>query len=38
MGPVGHGHYSGMDGSLTTDLGSLSTALEIVGSIKVHLN
>jgi hypothetical protein len=38
MEPVGHGHYSGMDGSLTTDLSSLTTALEIAGSIKVHFN
>jgi len=38
MNPVGHGHYSGMDGSLTTDLSTLTTALEIAKSITVRIN
>jgi len=32
---IGHSHYAGEDGSLTTDIGTLTTALEIVGVIKV---
>jgi hypothetical protein len=38
MKPVGHGHYSGADGSLTSDLGTLTTALSITKSIRVQLN
>jgi hypothetical protein len=38
MKPVGHGHYSGMDGSLTTDLSTLTTALEIAKSITVRID
>jgi len=30
MKPIGHSHYSGKDGSLSPDLGTLTTALEIV--------
>ena len=32
---IGHSHYSGADGSLTEDISSLSTALQIAGVIKV---
>jgi len=32
---VGHSHYSGLDGNLYTDLSTLTTALEIVGSAQV---
>jgi hypothetical protein len=35
MAPVGHSHYSGYDGSLNPNLETLTTALEIVKSIKV---
>lgn len=35
MEPVGHGHYSGADGSLTKDLGTITTAREIAESVKV---
>jgi hypothetical protein len=38
MKPVGHGHYSGIDGSLTTDLSTLTTALEIAKSITVRID
>jgi hypothetical protein len=38
MKPVGHGHYSGKDGSLTTDLGTMTTALEIAKSITVKID
>jgi hypothetical protein len=38
MIPVGHGHYSGKDGSLTTDISTLTTALSIAKSIKVKLD
>jgi hypothetical protein len=37
MVPVGHSHYSGLDGSLDPDLGTLTTALGIVESIRVIL-
>jgi len=37
MKPVGHSHYSGQDGSLTTDLSSMTTALDIAGKIVVKL-
>jgi len=33
MIPIGHSHYSGLDGSLDPDLSSLSTALQIVKSV-----
>ncbi len=32
---IGHGHYSGKDGSLTTDVSTLTTALEIADKIEV---
>lgn len=38
MKPIGHSHYSGADGSLTTDLSSLTTALKIAKKISVKLN
>lgn len=37
MKPVGHGHYSGLDGSLNPDLSTLTTALEIVSKITVQI-
>ncbi len=38
MVPVGHSHYSGADGSLSPDLSTLTTALDIVKSITVKIN
>lgn len=38
MKPVGHGHYSGLDGSLDKDLSTLTTALDIAKSIKVKID
>ena len=38
MKPIGHGHYSGSDGSLTADLSTLTTAMEIVKRIAVRLD
>ena len=35
MKAIGHGHYAGEDGSLNTDLTTLSTALEIAEKISV---
>lgn len=37
MKPMGHSHYSGQDGSLTADLSSITTALDIAGKIVVKL-
>ena len=37
MKPVGHGHYSGLDGSLNADLSTLTSALEIVKEITVQI-
>jgi hypothetical protein len=37
MKPIGHGHYSGKDGDLYTDLCSMTTALDIVESIIVKV-
>ncbi|MDD3079528.1 MAG: hypothetical protein PHH37_10555 [Paludibacter sp.] len=37
MKPAGHSHYSGKDGSLDTDLTTLTTALKIARSITVKL-
>ncbi|MBK7028978.1 MAG: hypothetical protein IPH45_07125 [Bacteroidales bacterium] len=34
--PVGHGHYAGKDGSLTKDISTLTTAKQIMKSIKVR--
>ncbi len=38
MKPIGHSHYSGKDGSLTTDLSTLTTALNIANKITVNVN
>jgi hypothetical protein len=35
MKPVGHSHYSGKTGELFTDLSTITTALDIVGSARV---
>jgi len=35
--PIGHSHYSGKDGSLNTDLTTLTTALKIANKISVHI-
>lgn len=35
--PIGHGHYAGKDGSLTTNLSTLTTALKIVKQIEISL-
>lgn len=37
MAPIGHGHYSGKDGSLTADLSTLTTALNIAEKIMVQV-
>ena len=37
MVPVGHSHYSGLDGKLYPDLGSLTTALHIADKITVRV-
>ena len=37
MLPAGHSHYSGLDGSLDPDLGTMTTALGIVKSVRVIL-
>lgn len=37
MNPIGHGHYSGKDGKLFTNLTTLSSALKITETIKVIL-
>lgn len=37
MTAIGHGHYSGKDGSLTTDLSTLTTALSIAKQIQIKL-
>jgi hypothetical protein len=36
--PIEHAHYAGKDGSLTTDLSTLTTALKIAKSIIVKVN
>jgi hypothetical protein len=36
--PIGHGHYSGNDGKLYTDLSTLTTALEIADEITVTVS
>lgn len=38
MSAIGHSHYSGQDGSLNPDLGTLTTALEIVRNVRVWVN
>ena len=35
---VGHGHHSGKNGDIFPDLSTITTALDIVGSIKVGIN
>lgn len=37
MKPIGHSHYSGKDGSLTTDISTLTTAMEIVKTVTVRV-
>jgi hypothetical protein len=37
MAPIGHSHYSGRDGSLTNDLGTITTALTIAQSITIKI-
>jgi hypothetical protein len=37
LNPIGHSHYSGMDGELYTDLSTLTTAKEIVNIVYVHI-
>ncbi|MCF8227817.1 MAG: DUF2271 domain-containing protein [Bacteroidales bacterium] len=37
MNPIGHGHYSGKDGKLYTDLSTLTTAKQIVERIVVKI-
>ena len=37
MHPIGHSHYSGKDGKLYTDLSTITTALQIAGSIKISV-
>jgi hypothetical protein len=38
MKPVGHGHYSGKDGRIYSDLETITTALEIVESVTVSIS
>jgi len=38
LNPIGHGHYSGDDGRLYTNLTTLTSALEIVEEVKVIFN
>lgn len=37
MEPAGHSHWSGSSGELFTDISTLTTALEIAGSVKVSI-
>jgi hypothetical protein len=37
LNPIGHGHYSGDDGRLYTNLTTLTTALDIVAEVKVAI-
>ena len=37
LNPIGHGHYSGADGELYTDLTTMTTALDIISSITVEV-
>jgi len=37
LNPIGHGHYSGVNGQLYTDLSTLTTAKEIIGKASVKL-
>ena len=36
--PIGHSHFAGEDGSLTTDISTLTTALKIAKKITVQVN
>jgi hypothetical protein len=36
--PIGHGHYSGLDGNLTNDLSTITTAKNIAKSIIVRID
>lgn len=38
LNPIGHSHYSGIDGKLYTDLSSFTTAKDIVHTVYVKLN
>jgi len=38
LNPIGHGHYSGANGDLNTNLGTITTARNIFNSIKVTIN
>ncbi|MFT3752014.1 MAG: hypothetical protein QM800_03785 [Paludibacter sp.] len=38
MKPIGHSHYSGADGSLNTDLSTITTALKIAKKITVKVD
>ena len=38
MKPIGHSHYAGKDGNLTTDLSTITTALKIAKKITVVIN
>lgn len=35
---IGHGHYSGKDGSITSDLSTITTALDITKKVSVKIN
>lgn len=37
LNPIGHGHFSGKDGKLYTDLSTITTALEIVKKVWVEV-
>jgi len=37
LNPIGHSHYSGLDGPLYTDLTSITNALTIFSKIEVRL-
>jgi hypothetical protein len=37
LNPIGHGHYSGKDGLLYTDLSTITTALKIVSDVTVRI-
>jgi hypothetical protein len=37
MRPLGHSHYAGKDGSLNTDLKTITTALDIAKRITIKI-
>lgn len=37
LNPIGHGHHAGTDGSLNTDLRTMTTALQIIDHVSVKL-